>query len=80
MQVVVKLVGWLKHCNLALSVSLWYAAETSCQHQSFKCGGKPQDCYMQQASFHVVWYYPVSMYSRVEDVGGSVPPAASPAS
>ena len=80
MLVVIRLVGWLKHCNLALSVSVWYAAETLCQHQRSKCGGKPQDCYMQQASLHVVCYYPVSMYGGVEDAHEGDPPAASPAS
>ena len=43
-------------------------------------GANLRDCYMQQASLHVVWYYPVSVYIRVEDAGGSELPGASPAS
>ena len=80
MLLVIRLVGWLKHCNLPLSISLGCAAEPLCQHQSTKYGGKAQDCYMQQASFHIVCYYRVSEYGRVESVGGGNPPAASPAS
>ncbi len=69
--------------TMTLHPCYWCAAETLCEHQSSKCRGKPQECYMRQATFHVVCSYQVSMYvgfGGFEDAGGGDPPAASPAS